>query len=151
MMAVATMPPKTDDELCESDKEAIARTYAVPDSDDAPNKSLEQLGEENEDEEGQRFLDFGKTVNLKLAGKKPDVSKIKIRAIQKDISGQLGDKSDDEEVFVLVRATLDEVQTKSFRDDNRKVRSKRRLHILEPMSVVKLPEDIAEGLFDQFG
>jgi hypothetical protein len=79
------------------------------------------------------------------------VSKIKIRAIQKDISGQLGDKSDDEEVFVLVRATLDEVQTKSFRDDNRKVRSKRRLHILEPMSVVKLPEDIAEGLFDQFG
>jgi hypothetical protein len=145
-MAVAT---KDDEELSESDLEAIEKTNALPDHDSNGGRSIEEMAETEEDEEGQTFLDFGGTLSLTLKGKKPNESKIKIRAIQKDITGQLGDKGDDEEVFVLVRATLDEVQTKTFRDDNRRVRSKRRLHILEPVGVVKVPADMAESLFDQ--
>lgn len=152
-MAVATMPAKTDDELSDSDREAIERTNAVPDHDhnSGGEQSLEDMAAaESEDEAGQTLLDFGDTLNLKVAGKKPTISKFKIRSVSREVKGQLGDKGDDEQVFVLVRASLDEVTTKTFRDENGRVRRKERRHVLEPVGVVRLPDDVAEGLFDQF-
>lgn len=139
-----------DEELTESDRDAITAVNDMPEADPPGEKSLEQMAEDGDGEEQMTLLDFGDTLSVTLRGKKPNESKIKIRALQREIKGQLGDKGDDEEVFVLVRASLDEVQMKSFRDDNRRIRSKRRLHILEPVGVVRLPEDVAEGLFDQF-
>lgn len=145
-MAVAT----EDEVLSESDREAIERVNQMPELDGKP-KSVEEIAAE-EAEEGEQIslLDFGDTVSLKLAGKKPSESTIKIKAVQKDIKGQLGDTSDDEAVFVLVRAVLDTASVKNFRDDNRKVRSKKRVHLLEPIGVVRVPDDVAETLFDQY-
>lgn len=152
-MAVTELPAKADatGEEDESDRKAAEEFNDAPDS--APTgKSVEEMAAagEGEDEEGQTLLDFGDTLNLVVKGKKPSVSKIKIRSISREVKGQLGDKGDDEEVFVLVRASLDEVSTKKFRDQNRRVRNVERRHVLEPVGVVRLPDDIAEALFDQY-
>lgn len=137
-----------DPDLTDSDREAI---HGINGTDPVADggQSLEQLAE-GEDEEGQTLLDFGDTLNLKFSGKKPNVSKIKIRAISREIKGQLGDKGDDEHVFCLVDAQLDENGTKTFRDENRRVTRKERRHTLEPIAVVRCPEALGTVLLERF-
>ncbi len=155
-MATSTEVPTYDPDMDESDAEAAAALEGTPDADvgEAVGRSIEDIangGEPVEDEEGQTLLDFGDHLNLSIKGKKPTVSKVKIKAISREIKGQLGDRGDDERVFVIVEARLDEVATKSFRDsDSGRVVRKERRHILEPVGVVRLPEEVATELMEDY-
>jgi hypothetical protein len=114
---------------------------------EAEGKSIEDLaGELPEDEEGQKLLDFGDHVNLKLGGKRPTESKIKFRTIQRDIKGQIGDKGDDETYVFIVVGRLQDIQTPIKRDEVGRVISKKRVHVLDPVDVQVLPDDVAEDI-----
>jgi hypothetical protein len=146
MAGTATADPP----LTESDRQAIEDVNATPDSDDLGEqggKSIEDLAEGHmEDEEGQALLDFGDQINLKIAGKKPRESKIKIRAIKRDIQGQLGDRSDDEDYGFFVVGRLQNVQTPYDRDESGRCVGKQRVHTLDPRQVTKVPEALMEPL-----
>jgi hypothetical protein len=108
-------------------------------------RSIEDLAEETpEDEVGQQLLDFGDQLNLSLKGKKPSESKLKIRTIQMDIRGQLGDKGDDEDYAFIVVGRLNHVGTPYKRDEQGRTMSKKRVHELTPMDVQRIPPELLE-------
>ncbi|MET0604194.1 MAG: hypothetical protein ABW167_19575 [Baekduia sp.] len=145
------LPGKTaDDDLDPGDKEAIDGVNGSKDSDDlgdAGGKSLEEIAAEGEEDAGQQFLDFGDTLNLAFKGKKPTESQLKIKAISREVKGQLGDKGDDEIYTFIVRGRLDEDQIVRRRDGDGKVTTKIRRAVLTPISMTLVEEaQLAEVL-----
>jgi hypothetical protein len=110
---------------------------------DAPEASGTEVEEDEEAEAGTQLV-FGDKTTLKLAGKQPNRSQVKIRAISRDIQGQLGDTSDDENYVFLTMARLDEVSVVNARDAGGRVVGKIRRHTVDPFDVVKVPKDLAD-------
>ena len=69
---------------------------------------------------------------------------MKIRAISRDIQGQLGDTSDDENYVFLTMGRLDEVTILNSRDAGGRVVGKIRRHTVDPFDVVKVPKELAD-------
>jgi hypothetical protein len=99
--------------------------------------------ESEEGEEGGQLV-FGDKTTLKLAGKQPNRSQVKIRSISRDIQGQLGDTSDDENYVFLTMGRLDEVTIVNSRDAGGRVVGKIRRHTVDPFDVVKVPKELAD-------
>lgn len=112
----------------------------------APGESIEELAANGiaEDETGQTLLDFGDQLNLKMAGRKPTESKLKIRGVQRDIQGQLGDKGDDEDYAFVVIGRMHNLSTPYRRDESKRCIGKKRVHELDPMEVVRVPDALLE-------
>lgn len=130
---------RVDEELArlaaESDQQAETAINAVPDHDVEGGKSIEQIAAEggaDPDEEQMQLLDFGDTLDLKLKGRKPTESQIKVAAISRDIRGQLGDIDDNETIVYVGRAVLKSVNVVNKRVEG-KVTAKTRRHVLEPL------------------
>ena len=121
-----------------------------PDKDEQARKSIEDLAGEGdgvEDEEGQYLLDFGDQLNLSLKGKRPTRSQIKIRPVSRDISGQLGDKGDDETYGFLLVGRLHKLEMPIERDDAGRVTAKTRRHVIDPHDVQRLPDEVIEIVY----
>jgi hypothetical protein len=132
--------------LTPSDEEAIEAVNATDDTDalgEAGGKTLEDLT--NDEEKQLQLLDFGDTLSLKLGGKKPTDSSIKVKAISTPIRGQLGDVGDEETIIYVGRAHLDEVKVKNKRVEG-KVVNKERVHILDPIGFVPFRGEWADKL-----
>lgn len=119
-----------------------------PEVPDAPEAGA---GSDDGDQEGEEAgqLVFGDKTTLKLAGKQPNRSQVKIRSISRDIRGQLGDASDDENYVFLVMGNLDSVAIVNSRDAGRKVVGKIRRHEVDPFDVQKVPKEMAERWYEE--
>lgn len=111
-------------------------------------KSIEDMAAEGgvEDEEGQTLLDFGDHLNLSIKGKRPTESQLKIRPVSRDISGQLGDKGDDETYAFLVVGRIHKIELPYKRDESGRVIGKIRRHILDPADIVRVTDEEAEAI-----
>jgi hypothetical protein len=106
-------------------------------------------GTEDEDAEAGTQLVFGDKTTLKIAGKAPNRSQVKIRSISRDIQGQLGDTSDDEHYVFLTMGRLDEVSVVNSRDAGGRVVGKIRRHTVDPFDVVKVPKELADRWYNE--
>jgi hypothetical protein len=143
-------PPIGDPEMSDADREAAEAFNAEPDRDPPSIADIAESGEPvDEDDGGQQFLDFGDRVDLRLKGKKPSDSELKIKAVSRPITGQLGDQGDDETVTFLVRGRLDKVEVQSKRDGDGRVTAKVRRHHLTPITITPIRDDaVAERVSD---
>lgn len=111
-----------------------------PEDELAARRSIADLADGDttghEEDDGQvTLLPVGDTLSLKVGGKKPTDSEIKIRAIPVPITGQVGHVSDDESYVFLVQATIQKVEFTTKRDGDGNMRSKKRTQIMTPSSV----------------
>lgn len=142
---------QADDALSAADAEAIAAVNESPDTDDLGEqggKSIEDLADDIEDEDGQRMLDFGTDLNLKIGGKKPTQSRLKIAAISTQISGQIGAGSDDELYAFVVVGQLRKMTIEWMRGEDRTTTAKSRDHVLKPISVTRISDEEAQALIE---
>lgn len=115
---------------------------------DAPEADGADNDEDEEAEAGTQLV-FGDKTSLKLAGKQPNRSQVKIRSISRDIQGQLGDTSDDENYVFLTMGRLDEVSVVNSRDAGGRVVGKIRRHTVDPFDVVKVPKELADRWYTE--
>lgn len=136
-----------------ADQETEDRFNELP---EGPDRSLSELAEthdpfEPEDDGRQQMLDFGGQIDLKIKGKRPTDSEIKVKAISTPVNGQLGDLGDDEVVTFIGRARVDQIQFVTKRDGDGKVISKSRRHVLTPISFLPVDASQVEHLLDDDG
>lgn len=127
----------------DSDLAAAEAVNRVPDRDVDP-RSLSQLADDPDSaqaaEDGQQLalIEFGETLDLKLKGRKPSTSQIKVASISRDVKGQLGDVDDDEIVTFIVTARVDEVRMVTKRDGDGRAIDKIRRHFLTPIGFTRV-------------
>lgn len=133
------------DVASQREKEKLAGKAA--DMNGGGGQSIEDLADgAAEDEEGQVLLDFGDQLNLSIKGKRPTESQLKIRPVSLDITGQIGDKGDDETYAFLVIGRLHKIEIPYKRDEAGRVIGKTRRHILDPKDVVRVSDADAEAI-----
>lgn len=139
------------DEMNASDAEAVAAVNEVADDDalgEQGGRSIEDLAGDQEDEEGQRMLDFGPALNLKVGGKKPTQSRLKIAAISTTITGQIGDGGDDEMYAFVVVGQIRKMSIEWMRGEDKKTTAKSRDHVLKAVSVTRISDEEAQALIE---
>lgn len=153
-MSVTKLPPPGGQAPPEDDPAGAGPAEPGQTPEDAPPPEAAPdaaAGSDDGDQEGEEAgqLVFGDKTTLKLAGKQPNRSQVKIRSISRDIRGQLGDTSDDENYVFLTMGRLDEVSVVNSRDAGGKVVGKIRRHTVDPFDVQKVPKELAERWYDE--
>lgn len=81
-------------------------------------------------------------LSLAIGGRKPDVSKISVRSISREVEGQF--KQDGEVIAFLVYARVDETKVTDKHDAGGRIVDRVRTAVLTPQSIRPLPAELVE-------
>ena len=106
-------------------------------------QTIREMGEAGADEHPVEFR-APEQLSLDIGGRKPDTSRIKLRAIEREIEGSY--KQTGGLVPFLVWARQDETSIRDSHDTDGRITDRKKVHTFNPQSMRPLPAELVERL-----